>query len=176
MLLSILHRYGSSFCRFCPSILLAASRDCKACTSVAVYGRILSSFLAMAADNFEMPVSCAGALVIYELCVLNLPLFFFRFIVGKQSAFSGRFLVQKRPSGPDILNNFMDSSSAWNCVPGIFMTKFSPRHFLAEPHFTYGSYRKLRCSTVHRTVFTDNSTSQDATVLLYVNNSSSTCP
>jgi hypothetical protein len=41
--------------------LLAGSRGCKTRT-VFLYGRSLSSFVALAADDFEMPVSCARRL------------------------------------------------------------------------------------------------------------------
>jgi hypothetical protein len=43
-------------------ILLARLHGCKAWTTVALYSQSLSSFVALAADDSEMPVSCARRL------------------------------------------------------------------------------------------------------------------
>jgi hypothetical protein len=50
---------GESFCRLCPSILLTGTCDYKALTTVTMYGLSLKGFVAVAAHNFKMQVSCA---------------------------------------------------------------------------------------------------------------------
>jgi hypothetical protein len=52
-------------------ILLTGTHGCKASTVVALYGISLSSFIAVADDNFEMLMSCQGISLISEVCVLT---------------------------------------------------------------------------------------------------------
>jgi hypothetical protein len=61
---------------------------------VALYSRSLSRLMAVAADGFEMPVSCAGHLT--DFCGVCLKLaFFIWYFVSKHTAFCSVFLVQK---------------------------------------------------------------------------------
>jgi hypothetical protein len=78
------------------------------------YGQSLSTFVAISADDFEMPVSYVRRLndfcgVCFNIASIS-SLFFF---VSTRRLF--RFLVQNRPSITNFLNKFMDLQ---NCLLG----------------------------------------------------------
>jgi hypothetical protein len=105
-------------------ILLAGSSGCKTWTRVVLYRQRLSSFFAMAVDDFEMLVSCARRLSD-----------FFRNVYSNLASISSSFSsVRTR----HLLAGFLSRSDPWTwlskklmdtclkCFRWKFTTKFSP--------------------------------------------------
>jgi hypothetical protein len=127
-------------------ILLVASRGCKAWTAVTLYGRGLSSFVSLAADDLEMSFSCARRLSDFcDVCSNLAPISSIFYSVSTQRLFS-RFLAQKWPSRADFINKFMDACRAWDCDPGKWTTKFSLT-LSSGTTFHIRFKKKIRCST-----------------------------
>jgi hypothetical protein len=128
--LSMFSFHSSSVCTLSASVLSSLSRGCKAWTTVALYGRSLNIFVAMATDDFLCKVSQCFLCCVFQPIRYLVYVFF-----GKHTAHFSRFIVQKWPSRPDIINAVMDTSYTWNCVSGKITTQFF-LYFLAEklPH------------------------------------------
>lgn len=101
--------------------LLAESHVCRVWATVAFYRLILSIFLDMASNDFEMLVSSARRLSYFCGVCSNLASISSSF--SSVNTFSSRFFW---PNGQHFLNKFLDVPCTWNCVPEKFMTKFSP--------------------------------------------------
>jgi hypothetical protein len=113
-------------------ILLTGSRGCKAWTTVFFYGRSLSSFIALAADDFEMPVSCARRL--NDLCGVcsNLDLNSSSFSSLSSLRFLAGILSRSDPVDLTLLISLWMSVVLGTVIPGNLQRNFL-RHFLVEP-------------------------------------------
>jgi hypothetical protein len=127
-----------SFSTCCPSVLLTGSHGYKAWTSGVLYGRSSSSFLIVAADDFEMPISCARRLSDFCGVCCNLASISSSFFLISTRRFLACFLSRCHPVNTILLISSWMPLCAWKFVPEKFTTKFS----------------QTRCSTLYQTIST----------------------
>jgi hypothetical protein len=87
-------------------ILIAGSRGYKTWTTVAIYHRRLSSFVAIASDYFEMPISCATSGSDFCGVCSNLAPVSYSFTLWSTRCFVVGFLARSDPVDLTLLITF----------------------------------------------------------------------
>jgi hypothetical protein len=130
-------------------ILLAGSREYKTWYAVTLSGRKLSSFSLW-------PLMFSDASLLYKpsqhflSCAFGPSPCFVRFLFGRHTASTEVFLSRNESVNLTLLIR------SWiffvlGMVIVLNLIHFL-RHFLAGPHLTHSSYKKVRCSTLYRNI------------------------
>jgi hypothetical protein len=107
-------------------ILLASSRDCKALITVAVYGQNFSSYIALAADDCEMLVSCARQLSDFcGVCSTLAPILSSLSSISTQHSFLAGLLSRSDPVDLILLISVWMLIVLGSVIPGNYNEIFS---------------------------------------------------
>jgi hypothetical protein len=100
-----------------------------------LYGQSLSSFVALAVEDFEMLVSCARHLSDISGACFNLAPITFSFSLICTQRFLEGFLSRSDPVDLTLLISLWMPVVLGTVIPGNLLKNFL-QHFLAEPYFT----------------------------------------